>query len=369
MDLDTTPTPSARSQEFEAYSRRVEFSGSGKEFFSIWIVNIVLTLLTLGIYSAWAKVRTYRYFYGHTQLDGHRFDYLASPIQILKGRILAFILFVIYMFCTQFVPILGVLAVFGLLFLMPWMVNQGMRFNMRMSRYRNVRFAFKGNYGDAFLNFIVLPIVSVFTLYLLLPYVLKRIDKYLHSEISYADKPITVNTKGGEYYLAVILAYVACAIVGVLVMTIAGVFGLSLQTMMLDPEGFEQSLTTISAVALIILFVVGYTAIFAVYMGVYQTHVRNHLLNSSEIEGIASFKSDLRIVDYTLLTLTNALAVLCTLGLAIPWAKVRTAKMLCRATEISFLCDPQTLTDAQGEQNSSFAEEAADFFDVDLSLG
>src|SRR5215470_13047448 len=67
----------------------LEFRGRGAEFFRIWIVNLVLSVLTLGIYSAWAKVRTRRYFYGNTRLDGVAFEYHARPIAILKGRLLA----------------------------------------------------------------------------------------------------------------------------------------------------------------------------------------------------------------------------------------------------------------------------------------
>jgi len=35
-----------------------EFLGTGSEYFKIWLVNIILSILTLGIYSAWAKVRS-----------------------------------------------------------------------------------------------------------------------------------------------------------------------------------------------------------------------------------------------------------------------------------------------------------------------
>lgn len=57
-----------------------EFHGRAGEFFRIWIVNVVLTMLTLGIYAAWAKVRTMRYFYGNTMLDGKPFDFTGNPI-------------------------------------------------------------------------------------------------------------------------------------------------------------------------------------------------------------------------------------------------------------------------------------------------
>ena len=38
----------------------MRFTGIGWEYFRIWVVNMLLTLLTLGIYSAWAKVRKAR---------------------------------------------------------------------------------------------------------------------------------------------------------------------------------------------------------------------------------------------------------------------------------------------------------------------
>ena len=47
-----------------------EFHGNGADYFRIWIVNLLFSILTLGIYSAWAKVRTKKYFYGNTELAG-----------------------------------------------------------------------------------------------------------------------------------------------------------------------------------------------------------------------------------------------------------------------------------------------------------
>ena len=63
--------------------------GRGGEYFGIWAINLLLSIATLGIYSAWAKVRRLRYFYGNTVVDGHALDYHANPIAILKGRLVA----------------------------------------------------------------------------------------------------------------------------------------------------------------------------------------------------------------------------------------------------------------------------------------
>jgi uncharacterized membrane protein YjgN (DUF898 family) len=60
------------------------FSGTRREYFGIWIVNILLTVLTLGIYSAWAKVRRMHYFYRNTRLAGASFDYHPATSERLQ---------------------------------------------------------------------------------------------------------------------------------------------------------------------------------------------------------------------------------------------------------------------------------------------
>ena len=62
-----------------------EFTGASGEYFKIWVVNVFLIILTLGIYSAWAKVRKKQYFYRNTLLLDSPFDYLADPKKYSKG--------------------------------------------------------------------------------------------------------------------------------------------------------------------------------------------------------------------------------------------------------------------------------------------
>ena len=50
--------------------KAINFDGKAMEYFGIWIANIVLNVVTLGIFSAWAKVRKLRYFYNNTKILG-----------------------------------------------------------------------------------------------------------------------------------------------------------------------------------------------------------------------------------------------------------------------------------------------------------
>ena len=57
----------------------IRFVGSGSEYFRIWIVNLLLTIVTFGLYYPWAKVRKLRYFLGNTHVDGHAMDFHGQP--------------------------------------------------------------------------------------------------------------------------------------------------------------------------------------------------------------------------------------------------------------------------------------------------
>lgn len=335
----------------------VLFSGKYGEFFGIWIVNLLLSIVTLGIYSAWAKVRTNQYFYGHTKIDGHSFRYLAKPMQILKGRIIAFVIFVLYTLASSFNPIAGMVLAFIFLFVMPWLVVQGLRFNMRMTSYRNVRFSFHGKYGDAFIHFILLPIVALFTMYLAMPWVMKRIDQFMLNNITYGGKPLSVNSRTGTYYKAAFAVLGASLVVAMLVV---GVIGVNL-------SGFTDP-NAAPSIPMFVGLMLGYWVALSLIGAIYQSMIRNHLFSVMEIEDVASFTSKTDVTSLAWLNLSNALIVVCTVGFGYPVAKIRKAQYFSDKTDVHIEAQAASIIDEVSANPAAFGEEAADFFDVDLSL-
>ena len=158
-----------------------EFRGTGGEYFRIWIVNLALTIVTLGIFSAWAKVRSRRYFLGNTFVAGHSFDYHASPVRILIGRLIAVGLLIAYNVGTGVSPLVA--APFGLLFVaaLPWLIVSSHKFNARNTSYRNVRFGFSGTYLGAFKAYIGWTLAAIVSLGLLMP-LARRARLFLHQQ-------------------------------------------------------------------------------------------------------------------------------------------------------------------------------------------
>src|SRR3984957_7341822 len=100
--MDKVPgSPSSSQAAATIAPEPLHFTGSGAQYFGIWIVNLLLTIVTLGIYSAWAKVRRLQYFYRHTEVAGSSFDFHGSPIRILVGRVLALVMLIAYNYSVR----------------------------------------------------------------------------------------------------------------------------------------------------------------------------------------------------------------------------------------------------------------------------
>ena len=112
-----------------------EFTGNGFEYFRIWIVNVLFTIITLGIYSAWAKVRTKSYFYRNTKVAGSGFDYHASPTQILKGRLLSVVAYVVFIAATESHLVISSIIAIIYVAIMPWLIVRAHVFNARNSSW------------------------------------------------------------------------------------------------------------------------------------------------------------------------------------------------------------------------------------------
>src|SRR5712691_4363278 len=184
----------------------LRFTGKAGEYFRIWIVNLCLSVVTLGIYSAWAKVRRKRYFYGNTLLEDAAFEYLADPKAILKGRIVVVAAFAVYSLAGHIDPLAGPALGLVLLGFLPWLIVRALRFNAVNSAHRNVRFGFRAGYGET-ARLLILPVILVpLTLGLLYPYYAYRKKRFFLEHSSFGATPFAFTASAGEYYLVYLKA-------------------------------------------------------------------------------------------------------------------------------------------------------------------
>ncbi|HHE74335.1 MAG TPA: DUF898 domain-containing protein, partial [Desulfobacteraceae bacterium] len=189
------------SQEGDGVSKvPFEFSGSGSEYFKIWLVNIILSVITIGIYSAWAKVRRKQYFYGSTKLFGSSFEYLADPVKILKGRLIVVGFFILYSALSNLLPLVSGIMSLVFILILPWLIVRSLVFNARNSALKNVRFGFKGSIKEAVKVYILWPLAAALTLGALSPYVFFRQKKFVVENTVYGRTAFVFTATAREYY-------------------------------------------------------------------------------------------------------------------------------------------------------------------------
>ncbi len=336
-----------------------EFRGNASEFFGIWIVNLLLSVLTLGIYSAWAKVRTKRYFYGNTFVDDSAFEYHATPIQILIGRLIAVGAYIFYMLTSAFAPILSLFLALAFFFAIPWIINRSLRFNTRMSSYRNVRLGFDGDYWSAFKAYILWPIAGVFSIGLLLPIAAKAQQSYLVNNARFGGRPLSVHLSAGEFYKIYVVGFLV--IVGLLIMTGLAFF--------LASSGSTSTENEIASISPIMQFLPLIFILTILFIGVYiQTMVTNLVFNAMELDHTHGFRSEMSPWQMLWITVSNTLAIAFTLGLMYPWAQVRQVKY--RASKTAFLAasDLSEFVSTLEDEDSAIGEEIGEFFDIEIGI-
>jgi len=83
--------------------QRPGFHGRGGTLFGIHVVNVLLTIVTLGVYYFWAKTRTRKYLVAQTEFLGDRFAYHGTPKELLLGMLKALLVFGLPLFALSLV--------------------------------------------------------------------------------------------------------------------------------------------------------------------------------------------------------------------------------------------------------------------------
>lgn len=335
----------------------VVFTGKASEYFGVWIVNLLLSIITLGVYSAWAKVRRKKYFYQHTFIDGVAFDYHASPIAILKGRMLALALFILYSLSGQIAPVLSVVFPLLLTIFLPWIIVRSLTFNARNSSYRGLRFDFNGSIKDAWRYYILLPLLLVFTLGLLYPFIAHGRNRFIMQGHRFGLSQVQSDFSLGSFYKVYLQALAILILVG---LTVVG-----LGSVLLTVAGMHIDLNNPSFIWPLIL---GYTLSITMAAAFLRSRVLNLVWKGSRIDQI-SFDSNLSARGLIWLYVTNLLALIFSLGLLAPWAHVRTARYHAERLALVGATDFEQFVGEKKAEVKAAGEEIGEMFDIDVAFG
>lgn len=381
----------------------IQFHGQGGEFFGIWIVNILLSVITLGIYSAWAKVRTKRYFYGNTELAGDNFEYHATPTQLLKGRLVALLVVLVWAVTNTIFPLFSALLLIAFYLSLPWLMWSNARFDAAMTSYRNVHFAFNASLSGAYTAILGRGIVSLVVLGLygslvfaaafssgmaamllglfglvvaavLYAWMAVGMHHYFANGYQYGEWQFSAELKTGffasVYLKASLLGAFFSAIIGGVVL--GYVFG---SGVLMDLVNGDLSTLENHSSLFVVPLMYALILIMSVVMTAYTTtRIRNYVFSclraqqASDSEQTFTFSSTMGVWSYTTLVISNFLLQVVTLGLARPWVMVRTTRYVAANTAVLGDMTQLKAWDQDSEVKSAISDELAQVFDLGMGI-
>ncbi|MBI3975943.1 MAG: DUF898 domain-containing protein [Armatimonadetes bacterium] len=352
-------------------ARRLSFHGSGGPLFGIFIRNLFLTILTLGIYYFWGKVRARRYILGQVEFEGDRFAYHATGRELLLGW-LKVAGFFAWLYVMQIViplvwksPFAGALLGLGVyvvfLFVYPIAIVGSRRFRLSRTSWRGIRFSFRGRARDFVRLYVGGNVLTFLTFGLYYAHFQNNIRRFLIPHSHFGTTRFDYDGRGQDLLGLYILAAV---VTGATLLGVGLVVGFAVGRVFFEGSLLSPAILT-GLVLPIVVGLLGLSVFWLWFLGVRHRYYWGRTFVST-----ARFRSTVTTRRLAGLLAGDALRLIPTLGLAWPWVVVRHIRFTFANLVLEGPLDIEAIHQ-EAQAASAAGESLADFLgllDIDLGL-
>ncbi|NLR60520.1 DUF898 domain-containing protein [Chitinophaga polysaccharea] len=310
-----------------AIAPSLSFKGSGSSYFGILIVNMLLSVVTLGFYYPWARAARLRFLYASTEMEGSRFAWNGTGKEMFIGFLKALgILLVIGalvgLFAWMKVPFLGLLVYLAaIVFVVPVAIHGANRYHWSRTTWRGIRFGYRGNRNEFVKLFIREMLLTIVTLGFYGSWMFMKIRNYVVGNIRFGSGEFFYEGDGWEYFKMNLKGYFLTIIT-------LGIYGFWWQA-----DIFRYNID----------------------------HMR--LLHGDKV---FNFRSTASGGAFAGLLILNALLLIFTLGIGYAWVQTNTIKFLMDNVEIEGNIALDELAQTEEEYKNATGEDLADMLDLSI---
>jgi uncharacterized membrane protein YjgN (DUF898 family) len=310
--------------------RKIHFYGSGGTLLGIHLVNTFFTLLTLGIYFFWGRVKLRKYQWGQMDIDGDRLTYHGTGRETLLGWLKAAVFFGIPYLAFRYVPHWvgasvpwvvagGVCSAFMILCFLPFAIVGSRRYRLSRTGWRGIRLSFRGSSKAYALLVFGGTFLKIFTLGLYSPYYDARRDRFLVDQSYVGNQNFLYDGRGEDLFKPFLAAW----------------------------------LLTLPTLGLSLLW--------------YHVQHTRYLWNHTLLCG-GRFNCTITFGGLLWVEIVNVLLVILTLGFGFTWAQVRSIRYMTRNLSLEESARIETI-EQEAQSVNATGEELASFLDLDFDLG
>jgi uncharacterized membrane protein YjgN (DUF898 family) len=380
------------------------FSGSGGEYFRVWIVNVLLTIVTFGFYTPFARRRTAQYFYGHTLVAGSPLEFTAPQKKMVLGFIILVALYVAFQVAAETGQEATVaVMMMGGAVLAPYFWGSAMRFRMGATRWRGVRLQFAGTWGEVYraawplFAIAAIWIANVVWIDQLIPdeqaaapgvgqvvpvvvsslvAVLASVALVMRLEFNYKSLMVARGRVGGQVgrwkpvfgdfvriWLATLGLFLGCVLLFVLVVALLAGGTFAIEGAM-KKSGVAGAI--LAALLGVLAVVLGLVLVSAPARAYREARMFQLIWNNIGVSHMARFKCDLRAKRYVMLRVRNVLLAILTLGFWRPFALVSEYRMKAESVTLHVKGGLDQLAGQLAREEQGLGDALADAVGLDL---
>ena len=343
------------------------FTGNWREFAPIALTNLLLTIVTLGIYRFWATSRERRYLWSRTHFIDDHLEWTGTGGEMFKGFLLVMLLLLPAILFLQFglqaMVLRGQAAPAGLI---AAALYGGFFYLIGVARYRALRYRLSrtywhgirgggepGGWGYGW-SYVWKTLAGTLALGLLVPWSMTRLWNERWNKMSFGPHRFEAGADTDGLMGRWVLLLVSPIVIVIALIAAAALFG--------GFGGGAGASSPAAAVVTGVLFVLGFYVLFALIgLGYFAAYMRR-VIGTLEL-GELRFEFTARSKDWVLLFLGHVGIVVATLGIGLAFLSYRNWSFFIRHLEASGNVDLDSLTQSPTERTTD-AEGLASAFDI-----
>ena len=341
------------------------------------IKNFLLKVITLGIYSFWAKTNVRKHLWSCVHIMDEPLEYTGTGKELFLGFLVILGVVILPFVILQngiallYPDDLAIQATVQLalfvvaLYLIGVAIYRARRYRLSRTIWRGIRGTLTGSpWAYAWRNF-WMTLLLPFTLLWSYPWMSVRLNSHIMNDTQFGSESFRFSATAGPLYKRFAVLWVLM-LVGLLV--IGGAFGVMSQDIMSEltsSQGPQMDPDTIALIALaaVFLFIPLFALMTAIFWAIYISKELNYFASCTAFDD-ASFTMNATTGSIILLSIGNFLILVFSLGIAAPFVQQRLLRYLCDRTSISGAVDVAAIQQSQAAMDKR-GEGLAEAFDVD----
>ena len=305
------------------------FDGTWKEFAPIAFTNLLLTIVTLGIYRFWATARERRYLWSRSRFVDERLEWAGTGMELFIGFLIVAVLFGIPFLFLQFgvqalifrgyqaaAGIIGIIAAIALFYLYGLAKYRALRYRLSRTRWRGIR---GGSHNPGFrygISYMWKSVVGYLPLGLLIPWSMTSLWNQRWREMSFGPYKFDAQAQAGNVFARFLLFYLAPFIIVAVTFVVGAMGGLAGYGI-----GGEEGAGIGALVGAIIAFFLFYVVLGIIAVAFYSAYYREVVGETTW--GHLQFSFNASTGDWIKLIIGDAALVVFTLGIGLIFLSYR----------------------------------------------